>query len=88
MTEKLVIKKICPLLSMATLQSSAHEYEFTECIEEQCMFHLSKLPSKMEKCIWVRLALSMGMIAERRGTNIMQKSLERRMQSLKRQHRQ
>jgi len=90
-TEKEATKKICPLLSIATLQSSEHENEFTECLEEQCAFYLEKLPARMEKCVFVRLALSVGMIAEQkaknRGMNIMQQSLKRRMESAKRQHR-
>jgi len=87
MIEKEATKKICPLLSIADATSD----EFTGCIEEECAFYLERLPTKMEKCVFVRLALSVGMMAEQkaksRGMNIMQQSLKRRMESAKRQHR-
>jgi len=70
--------KICPLLSMA----NPRDVEFNVCIGDRCAFHLSKLPKKMEKCIWVRIALSLGMIAERRGTSMLEQSLKRRMRRL------
>ena len=87
MTEKTQIPKYCPLFSIV----DRGEGEYTECLEEQCAFYLERLPTKMEKCVFVRLALSVGMMAEQkaksRGMNIMQQSLKRRMESAKRQHR-
>jgi len=70
--------KICPLLSIAT----AKEGEWNDCEKERCAFYLEKLPKKMEKCVFVRLALSLGMIAERRGTSMLEQSLKRRMRRL------
>jgi len=81
--KEIVESKICPLLSIATAKNE--EWEF--CHKEGCAFYLEKLPAKMEKCVFVRLALSVGMIAERRGTSLLEKSLKRRMASVRSQHR-
>lgn len=70
--------KICPLLSMAN--ASGDEWE--HCHEEGCKFHLSKLPANMEKCIFIRLAISLGQIAEAFGKS----DSDRKMDSIKRQH--
>jgi len=70
--------KICPLLSIAC----GMKHGFTRCIKDECAFYLEKLPSKMEKCVFVRIALSLGMIAERRGTSMLERSLKRRMRRL------
>jgi len=70
--------KICPLLSIAPSSEGLN----ADCEKEQCAFYLEKLPSKMEKCVFVRLALSLGMIAERRGTSMLEQSLKRRMRRL------
>jgi len=77
--------KICPLLSIAT----AKEDEWNDCEKERCAFYLEKLPSKMEKCVFVRIAVSLGMIAERKPTSkptsFLEQRLKARLQSLKKQ---
>ena len=73
--------KICPLLSIAPSSEGLN----ADCVKEQCAFYLEKLPSKMEKCVFVRLALSLGMIAERKPTSFLEQRLKKRLQDVKKQ---
>jgi hypothetical protein len=66
---------ICPLLSIGNTGQP--------CWKEGCTFYLSKLPTNMEKCIWVRMAISLGQIAEATKKG----DLDKVMTSLKKQHR-
>jgi len=74
--------KICPLLAIAMAQVRLATRKDFQCIKDECGFYLEKLPKKMEKCVFVRLALSLGMIAERHGTSMLEQSLKRRMRKL------
>jgi len=81
--------KICPLLAIAMAQVRLATRKDFQCIQEKCAFYLEKLPPKVEKCIWVRIAITLGNIwatMERpRGTTLMERSMQRRMQNLKKQ---
>jgi hypothetical protein len=74
------VHKVCPLLSMANPKDD----KLTRCIKEECAFYLSKLPVTMEKCIWVRLAISLGNLdmhfTKPRPNGLFQQSLNRRSQ--------
>jgi len=77
--------KICPLLAIAKAHVRLATRKDFQCIKDECGFYLEKLPKKMEKCVFVRLALSLGMIAERKPTSFLEQRLKRRMQNLKKQ---
>jgi len=66
---------VCPLMSIGNSGQG--------CWKEGCTFYLSKLPTNMEKCIWVRMAISLGQIAEATKKG----DLDKVMTSLKKQHR-
>ena len=87
MSEKVDAKKspfkdaptICPLLSMANVSGDQWE----DCHKEGCWFYNRAL----KKCAMVHMAISLAQIAERRGSSLLQRNLDRRMKSLKSQHR-
>jgi len=82
---KEVKPKICPLLAIAYASVKIAQVKNFYCIKEECAFYLEKLPKKMEKCIFVRLALSLGMIAERKPTSFLEQRLKKRLQDVKKQ---
>jgi len=48
--------KICPLLSIATMKND----EFEDCAKEWCWWFNRKL----QKCVWVHMAISLAQISE------------------------
>jgi len=89
--------KICLLLVMGyghicqdfedilTLEEPSESGADVCCRKERCAFYLEKLPSKMEKCVFIRLAVSLGMIAERKPTSFLEQRLKKRLQDVKKQ---